>query len=189
MIEINLLPDEFKVKEEKLVVLQLRQVFLFAVPALFGLLIVLHLYLGGLLLFRSLQYKLLYKKWTQVSLERKRVNEWKRQYNISSKQTEQMDRLLAQRITVSDKMQILSQALPYGIWFNHLNLKHNEFRLRGSVVSKRKDQLHLLNIFLKRLKEDKTFFKDFTRLELGHMSMRMLGGFSVMDFVLEGSLK
>ena len=49
-----------------------------------------------------------------------------------------------------------------------------------------------LNLFLSQLKEDKLFFKDiekFDHLELGRMTMRKLGGFSIMDFSLEGDLQ
>lgn len=187
MIEINLLPEEFRHKEERINILP--QVLLYTLIATFGLFIILHLYLGSSLLIRSLQYKSLHKSWSLVSSQLFKVNEWKKQFNISSQQTEQMKRLLAERITISDKMQILAQALPNGIWFNHLNLKEKELNLKGSVVSLKKDQMSLLNIFLNHLKEDNVFFKDFKRLRLGNMNMRSLGGFSIMDFVLEGELK
>lgn len=100
-----------------------------------------------------------------------------------------MKKLVAQRITVSDKMQTLMAALPNGIWFNRLSLQQGRFRLEGSIISLKKEEIKLLNLFLNRLKEDKQFFKDFTSLELERMSVRMLGGFSVMDFVLVGNLK
>ena len=187
MIEINLLPEEFKYKKERLI--NLAGVLYYALPAFFGLLIIIHLYLGGLILFKTLQYKLLNKKLTQLSPQCQQVNEWKRKFKVSSQQTEQVNKLIAQRKTVSYKMQVLAQALPGGIWFNNLDLKQKEFNLRGSVVSSKKDQMGLLNIFLSRLKEDNLFFKDFTRLELGQMSMRTLGGYSIMDFILEGELK
>ena len=49
--------------------------------------------------------------------------------------------------------------------------------------------MRLLNLFLSRLKEEELFFKDFSRLELGRVVMRLLFGFSIMDFTLEGNLK
>ncbi|MBL7081195.1 MAG: hypothetical protein ISS44_01315 [Candidatus Omnitrophica bacterium] len=187
MIEINLLPEDLKQKKERQIFLL--QLFLCILPVAFGLLIIIHLYLGGLLLFKTLQYKSMNKKWEQLSSQRQKVDEWKKQYKISSQETEQVNKLLAQRIAISDKMQVLACALPRGIWFNHLSLKEKGFYLEGSVVSLKKDQMRLLNLFLGRLKKDKIFFKDFIRLELGHISMRTLGGFSIMDFVLEGDLK
>jgi len=189
MIEINLLPEEFRQKKQRQIALPQAQTVVYILAAVFGLLIIIHLFLGGLLLVKKIQNKSLDKKWTQLSPQLQEINEWKRQYKISSRQTEQMNRLLNQRITISDRMQALVSALPCGIWFNRLNLKDKKFSLRGSVVSLKADEMRLLNLFLNRLKEDKQFFKDFTRLELGRVVMRTLGGFSVMDFVLEGDLK
>jgi len=189
MIEINLLPEELRSKKESQIVAILPQLLCLILPAVFGLLVIIHLYLGGLFLVKTLQYKSLNKKWVQLEPQLRKVEEWKKQHKISSQQSEQMNRLLAQRITISDKMQVLTRALPKGIWFNHLNLKQKKFNLNGSVVSLKKDQMKLLNLFLSRLKEDKLFFKDFIRLELGRMRMRKLGGFSIMDFVMEGELK
>jgi Tfp pilus assembly protein PilN len=189
MIEINLLPEELKPKEENLTVLHLRQVLLFVLPAIFGLIVIAHLFLGALFLFKTFQYKSLDKRWMQFSSERQKVNNWKREYNVSSRYSEQMDKLISGRITVSDKMQALARVLPNGIWFNHLNFNQGKFKLRGSVVSLDKEQMRLLNVFLSQLKEDKIFFEDFVNLELGNVNMRTLGGFAIMDFVLEGDLK
>ena len=138
---------------------------------------------------KSVQYKLMHKKWTQLRPQLQKAEEWKRQYKITSLQTEEINALLSKRITVSDKMQVLSQSLPNGVWFNNLNFKQKEFYLDGSVVSLNKKQMSLLNLFLSSLNNDKRFSKDFSRLELGRMRMRTFWGYSIMDFVLEGNLK
>ncbi len=187
MIGINLLPEELKQKRRKQALLS--QLFLIIIPTLFGLLVIIHLYLGIVFLFKTLQYKSVNKKWTQLAPQRQKVDAWRKEYKTNSQEIEQIIKLLTRRTTIADKMQALASALPNGIWFNHLSLDQNKFWLEGSVVSLKKDQMSLLNLFLGRLKEDKSFFKDFVRLELGQMNMRTLGGFSIMDFVLEGDLK
>jgi Tfp pilus assembly protein PilN len=189
MIEINLLPEELKQKGEKLGINISSQLLCYILSATLGLIVFIHLYLGGLFLIKTVEHKSLNKKWAQLDSERQAVDEWKRQHRISSQQTGQMNELLAKRITIWDKMQVLSQALPNGVWFEQINLKQGGFKLRGSVVSLKKNHMRLLNLFLSRLKENRQFFKDFSRLELGSMSMRTRGGFSIMDFILEGDLK
>ena len=186
MIEINLLPEELKPKKENLNILLLRQVLLLIIPAAIGLLIIIHLYLGGLFLFKTLQYKSLNKNWAQLEDSREEVSQWKSQYKVSSGQTEYMNKLLAGRITVSDKMQALSEVLPKGVWFDRLNFNQQKIHLEGSVVSLDKEQMRLLNLFINQLKENYPFFKDTIPVKLGRINMRTLGGFSVMDFVLEG---
>ena len=185
MIEINLLPEELKPKKENLNILLLRQALLLIIPAALGLVIVVHLFLGGLFLFKTLQYKSLNKNWSELEHSRERVSQWKSQFKVSSHQTEYMNKLLAERITVSDKMQALSDALPKGVWFNRLNFNQQEIYLEGSVVSLDKEQMRLLNLFINQLKENYPFFKDTIPVKLGRINMRTIGGFSVMDFVLE----
>jgi len=190
MIKINLLPEELSQKKAARSFLpQAKQLLIYILPAAFGLLLAIHLLLAGLFLIKSVQYKALNSKWTKFSVERQEVNEWKRQYNFSSQQSEQVNKLLIQRITVSDKMQSLLGALPSGVWFNRLNLKEKEFSLKGSVVFLESEQMRMLNLFLSQLKKDKSFFKDFISLELGRVKMRTLGAYSIMDFTLEGKLK
>lgn len=189
MIEINLLPEEFKQKKQMQIALPQTQTVVYILAAVFSLFVIIHLFLGGALLVKKIQYKSLERIWAKLSPKLAEVNEWKRQYNISSQQTEYINRLLKQRITVADKMQVLMNALPNGVWFNRLNLKDKGFNLLGSVVSLKTDEMRLLNLFLNRLKEDKQFFKDFAKMELGRVVMRTLGGFSIMDFVLEGNLR
>lgn len=187
MIEINLLPEGLRPKQVKFIIPP--ELFLLILLLAFSLPVIIHLYLGGRLLFKSLQYRSLNKRWAQLESQRQKADVWKTEHKMSSQQSEQMNSLLTQRVTISDKMQVLSQSLPNGIWFNRLNLRRKRFSLEGSVVSLKKVQMSLLNLFLNRLKKDKRFFKDFVRLELGRMSMRTLGGYQVMDFVLEGDLK
>jgi len=187
MIEINLLPEELRPRQVKFIIPP--EIFLLIILSVFSLLVIIHLYLGARLLFKSLHYRSLNRQWVQLESQRKMADEWKQEHKVNSQHSEYVRGLISQRVTVSDKMQILSDALPKGIWFNRLSLKQKEFLLEGSVISLKKDQMSLLNLFLNFLNKDKRFSKDFVRLELGRMSMRTLGGYPVMDFVLEGGLK
>lgn len=188
MIEINLLPEQLRPKEEDKVTIVLR-IILIIMPVFFVIIFLIHLYLGGLLLIKTLQYKTMDKQWMQLEPSRQKVIAWLRKYNVGSQGAEVINNLIAQRLTISDKLEKLVEALPNGVWFNTLTFKGEEFRIQGSVVSLKKEEVVLLNLFLKQLKQDEAFFKDFKNIELGRMSMRMLGGFSIMDFVLEGELK
>ncbi|MFC1658588.1 hypothetical protein ACFL1D_04285 [Candidatus Omnitrophota bacterium] len=187
MIKINLLPEEFRPKEVKYIIPP--ELFLMVVLSVFSLVVIVHLYFGGQLLFKSLQYKSLDKQWKLLESQREMADEWKNDYEFSSQQREQIGRLVSGRLTIYDKLEALSSSLPNGVWFNRLDFSQERFLLEGSVVSLKKDQMSLLNVFLKRLKEDKRFFTDFARLELGRMNMRLLGGYQVMNFVVEGDLK
>lgn len=190
MIEINLLPEGLGGKKVKAgpLVPDMRAI-VFLVAALVGLLVIVHLFFAGQLIIRKLQLKTLDKRWAQSSPQLQEVNAWKREHKISREQSEYINSLLRQRIAISPKLQGLLSAGPTGLWFNRLSIKDKEFNLSGSVVSLQAEHMRLLTRFLNQLKEDERFFADFSRLELGRMLMRTLGGYSVMDFALEGSLK
>ena len=187
MIEINLLPEDLRPKQVKYIVPP--ELLLIVLLLAFSLPVIIHLYLGGRLLFKTLYYRSLNKQWTLLESQRQMADEWKEEHQVTSQQSAQLRGLITQRVTVSDKLQILSHALPKGIWFNRMSLNPEGFHLEGSVISLKKDQMSLLNIFLNSLNQDKRFFKDFVRLELGRVNMRTLGGYPVMDFVVEGELK
>ena len=187
MISINLLPKELDTRSQDISEAW-QNMFLYIPAAIAGLIILIHLFLGGLLICKSLRYKSLNKKWAQLAQDRQSVDLWKRQHSISNQQAMQMSQMLKQRVTIADKCDALIEALPNGIWFNRLTLRQRQLLIEGSVVSLKKDKMRLLNLFLSRLKEDQPFFKDFIRLELGRVSMRTLSGFEIMDFVLEGDL-
>ncbi|MGD9015281.1 MAG: hypothetical protein PVI33_04585 [Candidatus Omnitrophota bacterium] len=187
MIEINLLPEDLRPKQVRYIIPP--ELLLIILLLAFSLPVIMHLFFGGRLLFKSLYYRSLNKQWTQLESQRQMADEWKEEHQIESQQSTQLRSLIDQRVTVSDKLQILSRSLPKGIWFNRLSLKPGEFHLEGSVISLKKDQMSLLNAFLGSLNQDNRFFNDFIRLELGRVNMRTLGGYPVMDFVVEGELK
>ena len=189
MIEINLLPEQLRQTHQKQAIMMQTQVFLNAIPVILGLLVFVHLLLAGVFLFKSIHYSILNKRWDGISQQRQKVNEWRRQFNLSSQYSEQMGKFLTERITMADKLHMLSKSLPNGIWFNNLSIEENIFSLKGTVVSLEKKEMGLLNQYLDRLKQNNPFFKDFKSLELGRVKMRTLSGFSVMDFVLEGEFK
>ena len=187
MIQINLLPPELRPRDDKLA--DIVRLLFYISPMILALLVIIHLYLGTLLMYRKFEYNSLNRKWAKLQPERQKIDLWRRKYRIGTKKADEINKLLEQRVTVSDKMQALVKALPNGIWFNQLMLSSRQFQIEGSVVSLSSEQMSLLNQFLNNLKNDKSFFDDFDSLELGRLSMRSLGGFTIMDFVLDGNLK
>lgn len=58
--------------------------------------------------------------------------------------------------------------------------------IRGSTVSVKKGEeiVDLVGIFINRLREDETFFKDFSSIELGPGQRGMIGGIDIWNFEL-----
>ena len=191
MIEINLYPEELKVKAKgKMAIagLDLNKL-IYVIPAAFALLISLHLLLLVFGIVRTSQLGMLEKKWKGLEPQRNKLDEFNKEYSAYTNDAALVKQLADQRISWSEKLNRLSMDLPSGIWFNDISLNPKEFALRGSVVSPQKMEIALINKLIDTLKNDFAFFKDFSSLELGPLQSKAVSGFDVTDFNLKGTLK
>jgi len=187
MIEINLLPQELKIKSKKVGLEP--SYFLYLVPLLFGILICVHVYLAVLGIAKNCQFHALNNRWQKVAPQRKTLEDFKKEHELLSSDAKIVQQLTAQRINWSEKLNKLSLNLPSGIWFDEIIVTSLDFTLRGSVISLQKEEFGLINKFINNLKNDKGFFKFFNNLELSSVQRRVIGGYDVVGFVLVGTLK
>lgn len=187
MIEINLLPQELKIKSKKVGLEP--SYFLYLVPLLFGILICVHVYLAILGIAKNCQFHALNNRWQKVAPQRKTLEDFKKEHELLSSDANIIQQLTAQRINWSEKLNKLSLNLPSGIWFDEIIVTSLDFTLRGSVVSLQKEEFGLINKFINNLKNDEGFFKFFNNLELSSVQRRVIGGYDVVGFVLVGTLK
>jgi Tfp pilus assembly protein PilN len=189
MIEINLLPQELKIKAKK----KERQIksrqILYFIPLLFIILLLVHGYLIGVLVFKNIQLTALNNKWQKLQPQVKTLEEFKEKYELVSQDSRVIQQLTSQRLNWAQKLNKLSFNLPSGVWFNEILVTAKDFILKASVVSLQKDEMNLINQFIERLKKDNEFFKDFSSLELNSVQKNVIGGYDVADFVLSGKLK
>ncbi|MDD4899678.1 MAG: PilN domain-containing protein [Candidatus Omnitrophica bacterium] len=193
MIEINLLPEELRLKAKAGASFSLKDMdpkkILYLIPAVLGLLIIVHLYLAGLTIFQSMRLAGLNRQWAKLEPERKKLENVQKEFNVSTADSQFLQQLLNTRVTWADKLNALSRDLPSGIWFEELIVSDRAFSLRGSVVSTAKVEMNLVNKFMDNLKNDANFSRDFSSLELGSINRREIAVFDIMDFILEGNIK
>lgn len=199
MIEINLLPEELRVKTKEKAPEQvvaksgssLNQDlwFILAIPGLVGLFVLAHLYFGVASISGNSKLASLNRKWTQLAPQKKAFDEFNQIYSSASQYAELTKLLIRQRTLWSDKFNKLSLNLPAGVWFNDISLAKQNITIQGSVVSLKADELNLINNLLDNLKADKEFFKDFLSLELSNVQTRIVGSYDITDFVLQGTLR
>lgn len=190
MIEINLLPQELRVKSKRFNIkyIQAKNLWYFILSAL-CVLICIHIYLAMLGLSKSYQFHRLSSKWKNLEPQIRIWEEFKKENLTLSADAKIVQRLISQRINWAEKLNKLSIDLPQGIWFNDLSLNQKEFVLKAAVISLEKEEMNLINQFMNNLKNDTTFIKDFNSLELGSVQRRTVGGYEVVDFILQGRLK
>lgn len=192
MIEINLLPQDLKVKAKAKkaavgVGIDVKY-FLYLVPFIFGLLLCVHIYLAIVNIAKSSQLRALNNKWQGLQPQRKILEDFNKEYTILSEDALAIQQFTKQRINWAEKLNTISAVLPFGIWFREISVSSSDLILQGSVVSLEKEEMSVINKLIDSLKKDTAFFKDFNNLELGSVQKRTIGGYDIADFILQGAL-
>lgn len=189
MVEINLLPEELKLKAKKSnFSLEIKDMLCFALAAL-ALLVIMHFCLAAVLIAKSYQLNTLNKQWRVLEPQRKALEAAKKEFDVLSEGSRIAERLLKQRINLAQKLNCLSIDLPSGVWLDELSLTAKGLILKCSAISLKKEEMVLVNKFIDSLKNDPRFFGDFTGLELSSVQVRTIGGYDVVDFILTAALK
>ncbi|MDP2767743.1 MAG: PilN domain-containing protein [Candidatus Methanoperedens sp.] len=199
MIQINLLPEELKIKTKgrnsdpavikNPLALIRERLFIYAIGAVFALFILAHFFLAVLLIFKNRQWVSLNRKWVNSTAQKKELDEFNREFSAAFQDAGVLTQLSRQRILMSQKLNALSLHLPAGVWFNEILLNGNSLTIKGSVISLQKEEVGLINRLLDNLKATLEFSKDFSSFELSSVQKRSLGGYDIADFVLVGALK
>ena len=190
MIKINLLPEELRPKPKKPGIdLESKETLYFFIPLVFGLLVIIHLALGGFFLLKNLQLGMLSSKWHKLDTQRNAVDNFRSESLQLSEDAKALQQITAKSIKWAPKLNKLSLSLPAGIWFRSLSLNASTLNISASVISLQKTEMALINQFIENLKKDNDFFADFTNLDLGSVEKRPVGGYEIADFTLTGILK
>jgi Tfp pilus assembly protein PilN len=192
MIEINLLSDNLKTKGKNNYVDPgyLLRLAPFIPLGLLAIFILINLYLLTLNISNNFRLSYYNNRWKRLSTERKILEDFRKKYDVLfSADSKVLQKLVSQRINWPEKLNKLSLNLPPGIWFNELSFKQKSFVLKGTAVSLQKEEINLINKFIDNLKKDKGFFMQFNTLELGPVLRKVISGYDVVDFVLNGTTK
>lgn len=187
MIEINLLPEELRIKK-KTIRIDSRMI-IYIIPLILGSLFLLHAYLIIALFAKTSFLRGLDNKWKEFEPKQKIVEGFKKEQNLLLQNIQTIQAFNSQRINYAEKLNRLSLDLPLGIWFTDVSLANKNFVLKGSVVSLQKEELGLINKFFVNLKSDTAFSKDFNDLGVSSIQRKVIGVYDVVDFILSGKLK
>ncbi len=197
MIEINLLPEELKIKIKgrqehsgaKTPLAQMQEkLFIYGLGVILGLLILAHFYFMVQFVLKNNKLNSLNRKWAGMSAQRKVLDEFQGTSG-AGQEAGLLGQLNRQRVLVSQKLNELSLQLPPGVWFDEISFNANTLTIKGSVVSLKKEEIQLINKLLDNLKTTGSFAKDFYGFELTKVQQRSLGGYDITDFILTGLSK
>ena len=199
MIQINLLPEEFRIKTKnknqehetiaKPAAFSQEQLFIYAIPVLLGVLVCAHIYFLVISISKNSQLVALNRQWVKLEPQKKTLNEFNNKYSATSADASLIQMLNSKRILWAQKLNKLSLNLPSGVWFDGISISAKNIVIRGSVISLVKEEVNLINKLLENLKADSEFSKDFISFELSSVQKKNVAGYDVADFVLTGVLK
>lgn len=192
MIEINLLPEELRVKKKAVKETPDKPTqldnLIYVIPAILLVVILIHLYLGIVFFARSRVLAGLEQTWKKLEPQRAQIMGLKNVLTAESSDAQTVQALLVKRVRVAPKLNKLSLDLLPGIWFNSVTFDQKNLIVRASVVSLKMDEMDVINTFVDTLKEDKDFSADFANMEIGSVQRKMVGTYDVVDFVLTAAI-
>lgn len=200
MIEIDLLPEELKVRHKGKTKKPAAAIeawlsdfkvkyLIYLIPLALGILICTHIYLGLMCFVKGRALRQLDKKWQGLEQQRKELEVFNSEYAVISEDAKAIQQISQSRINWAQKLNLLSLGLPPGVWYSEISVSPKEFILQGTVVALQKEEMALINKLISSLKNDPDFFKDFSSLELGSVQKRTVGSYDIFDFILQGALK
>lgn len=194
MLEINLIPSSLRKKRKGRLWLQGFNIPLEVIIGLGGGLVILLILVHIGLLFVNMRQIALHKKLQQegqslapgrANVERA-VNELR---SLQGKQKAAENVVSGEKISWSQKLNILSDNLPRGVWLKRIRLEAEGLSIEGSAISEGGEEMINVHRFTAGLKGQKEFLEHFTDLELGSIQRRKIKHIEVADFVITARLK
>jgi len=88
------------------------------------------------------------------------------------------------RISWAEKINVISDIIPQGVWLDKVSLSKNVFLIKGSAVSKKNDEMTSVGNFSSNLKKQKEFMIGLEDIEVGSIQRRNVHSTQIADFVI-----
>ena len=142
----------------------------------------------GLFLFysqKTRQYHQLEIEWQRLLPDKEKVeaviNELR---TLETKRGQMQTVLIPNKILWAQKLNIVSDNLPKGVWLKKISFADRIFSIEGSAVSRQLEEMINVHSFLSSLKNDKKFPEYFDDIELGSMQRRKIADIEIADFAI-----
>ena len=88
------------------------------------------------------------------------------------------------QILWSQKLNILSNGLPRGVWLKKISYDRKVLLIQGSAISRQANEMMNAHTLASNLKTDTAFIKGFTDIEMGSIERREINKIEVADFIM-----
>ncbi len=194
MLDINLIPVAFQKKTNKSLFPAGFHIPIEVVIGLggfvFGAIFLVNLVLFFTRINKAARYGELKKEWQTILPEKEDVDAIINDMRQLETELKTIQSVAAENhILWSEKLNIISDQLPHGVWLKEINLKDDVFMLEGSTMVKENAELINVHRFTSNLKKDPHFLDHLTSFELGSIQRRAVGHVDIVDFLLTTKIK
>ena len=191
MIVINLVPENLRKMSVRGMGLDIpREVLLGVGEAFIALLAAAHVLLLTAQSAQGVRLGLVKARWEKLLPDRNRIDAIGTELRDLRKKVTTITGITSAATSPwSRKMNVLSDALPKGVWLKKINLDSGILTLEGSAFSKTHSEIVTVGNFVANLKKEGAFADDFSSIEVQSIQRGKRGPTEVVDFVITAKLK
>ena len=186
MIEINLLPEELRKKKSEPCFnlnMEAEKLKFWIGGGAVGILILIvtMLFLGSFI--RKAQINGLLAREKNFSSRLSQIDSVNKEIAVLKAKMSILDQLTKRKFLWTEKLNQLSDLVLPGIWFTHVYTdSENRLIIEGSVFSKSEEAMASVGKFMKNVKDDQQFFKDFKNIKLESVQRKNKEERDMVDF-------
>ena len=186
MVEINLLPEELRKKKSEPVFnlnIEAEKLRFLAIGGAAGLLILIVIALSLGSFIRKAQINTLLAREKVFSDRLSKIDGINKEIAMLKAKMAVLDQLTKRKFLWTEKLNQLSDLILPGIWFTHIYTdSENRLMIEGSVISKSEEAMASVGKFMKNIKDDQRFFKDFKSIKLESVQRKNKEERDAVDF-------
>ena len=204
MIELNLLPQELRKKRKKI---ELPEIPIIPIAAsVIVALILIQLLLTVLIFTSKAQLNSAEKTWTELGPKKAEFDKIKNEIALGNQKIKAIDQLIADRLSWSHLLNRLSDSLMSNVWLTEFSynekkaapvvkkskkrkkktvtptISEETLTLSGSASGRGEESTAYIARFIRALKNNQEFFRNFDDIELVSIKQGTVSGQSVMNF-------
>ncbi len=185
MIQINLLPEEMRRRKGPQLKLDIRnsKVKMIAAGSAIGTLVLLILFLSLGTSIRKGQTRRLLAREQAIRAQKSEAETVNNEVTLLRTKISTLDQIAKQEFFWAEKLNRISDLVLPGIWLTRIHTdSENRLIIEGSVVSKNEEAMASVGKFMKDVREDNDFFRDFANIKLESVQRKNIDDRDVVDF-------
>ena len=193
MIDINLIPPHLRKKEKSRLLGKVNiplEVIIGCGGGLLVLLGIVHVLLLFVNIGKLAQHKTLQKQWETMRPGKENVDSVVNEMRVFQGKYKAIEDITGKSgLSWAQKLNILSDNLPRGVWLKKIALNEEILFIEGSAISKEITEIISIHHLTSNLKADDHFLEYFTDFELGSIQRRKIKNVEIADFVITMKVK